>query len=152
LTPNLPNEIKIKIISLLSNANVDGWIRGYGDVSYWAFEDGTRVSSVATEHFDSGTWLETYDELIEKIILKIGGVKFSEPDIEEVLDNLGNLIEFNFKIFFKNDEITYHYIQFGDGNEAARSIDVPTSAFQSEFVAWIDNAISSNWCVTLSKE
>ena len=148
----MPNEIKIKIISLLSNANVDGWIRDYGDVSYWAFEDGTRVSSVATEHVDSSTWLETYDELIEKIIHKIDGVKLSEPNIEEVLDNLGNLIEFNFTIYFKNDEITYHYIQFGDGNEAARSIDVPTTALQSEFVAWIDNAIDSDWCVTLSKE
>ena len=77
MIPNLPNEIKIKIISLLSNANVDGWIRDYGDVSYWAFEDGTRVSSVATEHVDSSTWLETYDELIEKIIHKIDDVPIS---------------------------------------------------------------------------
>ena len=149
MTPNLPNEVKIKIISLLSNSNVDGWIRDYGDVYYWTFEDGTRVSSIATEHSDSSTWLETYDELIEKIIHKIDGVKFSEPGIEEVLDNLGNLIEFNFTIYFKNDEINYHYIQFGDGNEAARSINIPTSALQSEFVAWMDNAIDREWSVTL---
>ena len=147
----IESEINVRLISLISNSNSDGWIRDYGVELSWTYPDGTNVISSAIEHDDVGSWLETYDELSEKIVSDIDGVDFSDSDIEEILDRHGNLLEFNFVLYFKGDVITYHYIQCGEGNEVARTITIPTSAINNNIDDWISNAIEKEWCVTLSE-
>jgi hypothetical protein len=148
---NIESEINIRLIILISSSNLDGWIRDYGVELSWTYPDGTNVTASAIAHDDVGSWLETYDELSEKIVSDIDGVDFSDADIEEILDRHGNLLEFNFTLYFKDDVITYHYIQYGDGNEAARTIVIPTSAINNNIDDWISSAIEKEWCVTLSE-
>lgn len=139
------------LIILISNSNTAGWIRDYGVELNWIFKDGTKIVSSAVEHEDAGSWLETYDELSEKIVNNIDGTDFFEPEIEEILNKYGNFIEFNYTLYFKGDEISYHCIQYGDGFEVARTIVIPLSAIDNNLAYWIGNAIDENWCVTLSE-
>jgi hypothetical protein len=146
------NSIFESLIILLSNSNTAGWIRNYGTELNWTFKDGTRIISSAVEHEDVGSWLETYHELSEKILIKIDGTYFSGLKIEEILNKSRNFIEFKYTLYFRGDEIIYHYIQYGDGFEVARTILIPPSAIDNNLACWISNAIDEDWCVTLSEE
>ena len=144
----MSDEISIRLISLISSSNMHGWINDYDSELHWSYEDGTSVISFAKEHGEVNSWLETYDELSEKLIHDIEGVSFSVAEIEEILEGQGNLFEFKFTLNFRGDEVTYHYVQFGDGNEAARTVSIPNSAIENDFSAWTNNAIEKEWCVS----
>lgn len=141
-------EINQLLISLLSSSNSDSWIDEYDEEQRWAYEDGTIVVSQAIEYGDVGSWLETYDELGEKIVDSIDAVSFSDPDIELILDTQGNLLEFQYSLFFENTEVRYRYVQYGDGNEAAREILLSESLDIIKFKKWLSNAIENEWFVT----
>ncbi len=145
------NSIFESLIILISNSNSAGWIRDYGVELNWIFKDGTKIVSLAVEHQDVGSWLETYHELSQKIVNNVDGIDFSEPEIEEILNKFGNFIEFKYTLYFQGDVIVYHYIQYGDGFEVARTIVIPLSAIDNNLACWIDKAIDENWCVTLSE-
>jgi hypothetical protein len=143
------NSIFESLIILISNSNIDGWIRDYGIELTWTYKDGTKIVSSAIEHEHLCSWLETYFELSEKIVSNIDGIDFSDSKIKEILAKSGNFIEFNYTLYFRGEEITYHYIQYGDGIEVARTILIPTSAIENNVAYWISNAIDENWCVEL---
>lgn len=144
------DKIGLQLVTLISNSNMEGWVRDYDFELFWIYQDGTRISSFATEHDNVGSWLELYDELPEKIVAEIDNISFSDPDIEEVLGLHGNLLEFKFKLNFEGSEIIYHYIQYGEGNEAAQLICIPSEALKTNFYDWLSDAIKNDWCVTLS--
>ena len=105
----------------------------------WLFPDGTIITSEAIEYEDIGLWLEAYDDMPDKTLEFFNSISFLEPEIENALGREGNLLEFNFKINFKDGDVTYCFVQFGEGIEAARSITSSGLVDEVMLLGWINS-------------
>lgn len=140
------DDLKYKIIAFISSCNEQGWVEEYGVEYRWKFPDGTEISSQGDEYDDVPLWLENYDEMEDKIVESIDDISMSEPEIEPILEGRGNLLEFKYVIMINGGEVSYRFMQFGEGEEAGRSIqvsDVDLKVFES----WMDHASENGWSV-----
>ena len=137
--------LSFKIEALLSGCNPNGWVENYGEYLTWSFPDGTQVTSHGTEYDDVQSWAETYEEMLEKVIEEIDGIEILEPACDELLQDRGNLLSFSYTLEFDGNEVVYSFVQFGEGEVAAKSIEISPDIDLKSLELWLTEALDNGW-------
>lgn len=132
------------LINFISCSNTSGWNNEFNTKVIWKFSDGTIVISEVNEFMNAEDWLEVYDQLSDKLVVDYQGISFTEQEIVKEIQKEGNLLEFIYDVnFIDGSNLVYRYVQFGDGNEAARMIN-DNNLSKLFFKNWIKTSISLN--------
>lgn len=132
------------LINFISCSNTSGWNNEFNTKVIWKFSDGTIVTSEVNEFMNAEDWLEVYDQLSDKLVVDYQGISFTEQEIVKEIQKEGNLLEFIYDVnFIDGSNLVYRYVQFGDGNEAARMIN-DNNLSKLFFKNWIKTSISLN--------
>ena len=132
------------LINFISCSNTSGWNNEFNTKAIWKFSDGTTVISEVNEFMNAEDWLEVYDQLSDKLVVDYRGISFTEQQIVKEIQEEGNLLEFVYDMnFIDGSNLVYRYVQFGEGNEAARMIN-DNNLSKLFFNNWIKTSLSLN--------
>ena len=138
-------QLEKKIEILISGCNQNGWVDEYGEQANWIFPDGTRISSFCIEYDNGKSWIESYKELHQKVVDEVEGVQIGDPVSAKLLEEIGNLLKFIFVLDFEGNSIFYRFAQFGDGEVAAKEIEIDDEVDLTQLTTWVDEALDNGW-------
>ena len=134
-----------KIEILISGCNQHGWVDEHGEHANWVFPDGTGISSFSIEYDNGNSWIESYQELHQKVVDEVEGVQIGNPLSAKLLEEKGNLLKFIYVLDFQGSSIYYRFVQFGDGEVAAKEIEIDEEVDLTQLTTWVDEALDSGW-------